>query len=380
MALHSNIEKHLLQQSLLSYCLYPFSLLFSIILVIRRWLYKKCIFQYKAEVFVISIGNITAGGSGKTPFTIFLTNLLTKHNLKVGVSHRGYRSALEGKTTLISNMTELLPEADMAGDEAWLIAHRLIGIPVVVGKNRKHAIKLMLKEYPYLDCIILDDSFQNLKVVHDLDFIIINDQVGFGNGFVLPAGYLREPISALSDADAFVLNKTVQRHYCEDRNPILTLPGRQPDFPYQVQKYLDKFKKISFTGSYNPDCVYDFTRKEISFQSISEKSIMLLSGIGNPSGFAETAKAMAIKVVYYKVLSDHCDYRDIKLRQQIIRDFEKSGAELILTTEKDYAKLRHYPEFKACLLILGISFVLDNKTDILLSYIMQKMSNTKVAN
>jgi len=199
MACRSCIEKHFTHRSIINYLLYPFSLIFSLILILRRSLYKHILPRYKAPVFIISIGNMIVGGSGKTPFTIYLADLLNRNGIRTAVSHRGYKSKLENTVTIVSNWNELLPVSDDAGDEAWLIAKRLTGIPVVVGKNRKQAISLLCNTFPGLDCIILDDSFQHLKVIHNLDVIIISEWLKFGNGFVLPAGMLREPMSAISD-------------------------------------------------------------------------------------------------------------------------------------------------------------------------------------
>jgi tetraacyldisaccharide 4'-kinase len=361
MALHSYIEKHLLHRSILSCLLFPASLLFGMIMKLRRTIYTTILSQYKAPVFIISIGNIVAGGSGKTPFTMFLAGLLTEQNLKVGVSHRGYKSKFEREIQLISDNEGVLPEAEQAGDEAWLIATRLAGIPVAVGKNRKQAIKALLKAYPCLDCIILDDSFQHLNVKHNLDFIIVNDNIGFGNGFVLPAGYLREPVSALKFADAIVLNY-------QSSNRAASVPNT-----------IKHFELPFFAGYYNLDYLYDFRGNKIDPESISGTKIMLLSGIGNPSGFEESAKELNLKIVAHKILPDHCDYNEQKLRKDIIATYHKSGAKWLLTTEKDYAKLRRFNEFSDCLLILGISFVLDKEADKLTEYIMRKLIKCKEA-
>ena len=357
MSVQSKISKHLLNRSVFSYLLYPFSILFSAFLLLRRFLYSNVMPVYKAPIFVISVGNVTIGGSGKTPFTIYLAGLLHSNSVKVAVSHRGYKSSLEGSIHLISTSDGLQPIADEAGDEAWLIAQRLKGIPVVTGKNRKKAIKLLCATYPDLECIILDDSFQHLKVRHNLDFVIVNEQIGFGNGFVLPAGYLREPASAIANADVIIRNGDIKKN-CLSIKQI---------------NYLKKINKISFRGSYTADSMYDFWEKEVEFSSLKNTKAMLLSAIGNPKGFEKSISDLNIQILSHRILPDHFNYNDSDIVSEIVKDFLLSGAKWLITTEKDYAKLRYYKDISEHLLVLSISFKLDKQDDILLQYIMQKM-------
>lgn len=357
------INKHLLKRSIISYLLYPASLLFCSVQTIRRLLYKHIFLQYEPPVFVISVGNIVAGGTGKTPFTIYLAELLRENKLSCAVSHRGYKSGLENQETLISNKEGLLPQAENAGDEAWLIAHKLKGIPVVAGRNRKKAIQLLLRDYPDLDCIILDDSFQHLQVKHNLDLILVNQQLGFGNGFVLPAGYLREPVSALKAADAVIFNHSGS---VQLTNSVLL-------------KKIELFKRPVYSGSYITDNFYDFYMKSIDTEALANEKVVLLSGIGNPEGFENTVKSFKPIVVKHIILSDHYDYSSTAKRMEIIRTFADSAAKWLVTTEKDFSKLRLYPEFKDCLMIVGIRFMPDKKAETLSSYIMHEFKDfTKV--
>jgi tetraacyldisaccharide 4'-kinase len=351
------IEKHLLNRSGLSYLLYPFSILFSIILYLRRFCYQYLFTVYKAPIFVISVGNITAGGAGKTPFTIYLAQLLKAKGIKVAVSHRGYKSNNDDKAQLISNESGLLPSADNAGDEAWLLAKRLLGIPVVIGKNRKQAIELIYQEHPNLQCIILDDSFQHLKVKHDIDFVIFNNKIGLGNGFVIPAGYLREPISTINNADYFIINKA---------NPADVL---RQDLVSIVQR--DKHK--IYCGSYKVENLYNFRGEAIDPIDVSGSKVILLSAIGNPQGFTESVKGF--DVAEHLIYPDHYNYLDPNIRKSIINRAQLHKAKWIITTEKDYAKLRIYPEFEDSLIVLSISFVLENDDGELQHIICDKISN-----
>jgi len=354
------IDSYLQKRRILNYLLLPISLVFSLILIIRRTLYKTILPQFQANIAVISVGNITVGGTGKTPFTIWLAETLTGMGYKVAVSHSGYKSDLENSVSLISNTLQMLPDAELAGDEAWLFSNRLPGIPVVVGKNRRKAIKLLQTTFPELDCVILDDSFQHLKVWHDLDFIIFNSYVKFGNSFVLPAGMLREPLFTLNDCDFIILNGA----------------GRS-DIESGFKNALDMYKKEIFTGYYDILCLYDFNGDSIPSEILAGKEVLLLTGIGSPSGFADSVNMMQVNVAGRLHLPDHYDYSDEPVRKKILEEKNRINADWIVTTEKDFAKLRKFPEFKDNLLILKIGFKMDSDEDKLIVEISRRIDNKR---
>ncbi len=178
-----------------SLVLFPFSLIFLIIIKIRRTLYKYGILvKYKSPTPLIIIGNITIGGTGKTPFVIWLANHLANKGLKVGVISSGYKST--SKTPEIVNKNS---NANQVGDEAVLIAKHTDSI-VVSGGSRVDATKL-LTSISINDIILHDDGLQHYKIERDYEIILINSKNLFGNGLLLPAGPLRESKSRLEDAD-----------------------------------------------------------------------------------------------------------------------------------------------------------------------------------
>lgn len=351
------IEKHLLKRSCLSYLLYPFSLFFTIIVLLRRLCYRFLIPVYHAPINVISIGNITAGGNGKTPFTIYIAQSLRDHGYKIAVSHRGYKSNLGEITLIISNENGLLPAADNAGDEAWLLAKRLKGIPVVIGKNRRQAIDLIHATYPDVQCVVLDDSYQHLKVKHDIDFIIFGNTTGIGNGFVLPAGYLREPLNILSKECFYIFNGA------EDISSLNK----------ELIPIFNRFTSNAYLGKLAPQGYYNFSGESIDEQIILENTVVLLSAIGNPQGFASTVSNL--NVVKHIEYPDHFDYKSSIERQKIIQTAKEVGAKWIITTEKDFAKLRLYPEFMDFLLVLRVDFELIGNKKTVFDYVKAKMSN-----
>ncbi|MBT3169081.1 MAG: tetraacyldisaccharide 4'-kinase [Candidatus Cloacimonetes bacterium] len=298
------IERHLLNRSLLSYLLLPLAWKFSFLQIIRR----KIIFpKFKAKCKIISVGNIVSGGSGKTPVTIYLAKYFITKRKKVAISHRGYKGEFEKTVRIISDREQIFDFAKDAGDEPFLLAEKLPNIPVVAGKNRQKSIELLLAKFPDLDYIILDDSFQNLKVKKDLDFIVFNSITKLGNGFVLPAGFLREPLSALKYADYIIYNG-------------------DGEIPTQITKY----KKPTLRTKYD---VKNFTNQNgnnILKSDLQNKRIALLSAIGTPKSFEKTILNCGLRFEKHYAFPDHYDYQKLKI----------SEYDYVLTTEKDFAKLR----------------------------------------
>ncbi len=323
------IENHLYKRSLFSYLLWPISFKYSLIMKLRRLFTKQ---GYKSKCKIISVGNIVSGGSGKTPFTIFLTNHLKEKGFKVAVSHRGYKGKFEHENKLISDRNDVLDSARDAGDEAFLLASKLKGIPVIVGKNRRLSIKILEKKSPNLDYIILDDSFQHLKVQHDLDFVIFNEIGGIGNGFVLPAGILREPLSALKYADYIVFNG-------------------EGEIPGQLLKY----NKPILRGGYIVKRFYDKDGNDIKI--FGRKS--LLSAIGLPRSFEKTIKEAGLSFEKHYRFPDHYDFKDKAILQKIETELKKEKIDHLLITEKDFAKLR-FIEHNLPLVVVEVEFRLSN--------------------
>ncbi len=291
---------------------------------------------YKSKCKIISVGNIVSGGSGKTPFTIFLVNYLTDKGFKVAVSHRGYKGKFEHENKLISDRNDIFDSAREAGDEAYLLASKLKGIPVIVGKNRRLSIKILEKKYVDLDYIILDDSFQHLKVFHDLDFVVFNEIGGIGNGFVLPAGILREPLSALKYADYIVFNG-------------------EGNIPEKLKKY----NKPILRSGYIVKRFYDTNKNDVK----PTGRLALLSGIGLPKSFENTIRKSDLSFEKHYSFPDHYDFKDKAILQKIETELRKEEIDYLLITEKDFAKLR-FIEHKLPLIVVEVEFVLEKPKEL----------------
>ncbi|MDP8219748.1 MAG: tetraacyldisaccharide 4'-kinase [Candidatus Stygibacter frigidus] len=334
------INRHLLNRSILSIILYPISVINQTIQKFRRdWYHHHQ--SKKADVKIISIGNITAGGSGKTPFTIWLARHLKQQGKKIAVSHRGYKGDFENNNTLISDRENILSTARKAGDEAQLLAEKLPGIPVCAGKDRWISIQMLCEAYPDLDMIILDDSFQHLKVKHDIDIVIFKTANPVGNGFLLPAGILREPLSAINDADLIIFNG-------------------EGEIPQSFQKY----DKTIRQGNYRVEGIYLNNQSIIEVSELKSKKLGVISGIADPLSLEKTISNLNLEWQFHLKFPDHYHFAkdsDIRL---IKNQIESSQIKFILTTEKDYTKLKHL-DLSVPIAVIRIEFYLTDISDLL---------------
>jgi len=196
--------------------------IFATLMSLRTWAYARGLFTvHRLSRPVISIGNITAGGTGKTPVTAWIARHLLEQGLRVAVLSRGYGGSLEGETAIVSDGRNLLLGPDQCGDEPYLLASTIPGVMVVIGSDRYRA-GLLAMERLAPDCFLLDDGFQHLRLYRDLNILLMDCSNPLGNGRVLPAGPLREVPAARQRADLLIFTR------CQQGQQPDTMRGQQP--------------------------------------------------------------------------------------------------------------------------------------------------------
>ena len=276
--------------------------------------------RFKAPCLVIGVGNLTVGGTGKTPFVIMLAELLTAQGMKVAVSCSGYGGKAWKETTLLEPNQKLPPE--IIGEEPLLIRNALPDIPIVIGQKRVPAVKAAYERWKP-DVIILDDGFQHLPLARDIDIVLMDANKPFGNGFTLPAGTLREPISGLHRASAIVLTS---QQDCVSEPIIHSFNPKLPVFK--------AYRGVNQLWEARSGTVNELERLE-------ESGIIAVSAIGDPSSFENTLKVLGANLLEVVRKRDHYAYTAADM-SQIEAIAQRRNADAIVTTEKDYVKLQPF--------------------------------------
>lgn len=291
---------------------------------------------------VISVGNITTGGTGKTPVVISLARYFVDRGQRVAVLSRGYRrKRVTSGVTWVSDGEKCLVGPDEGGDEPVLIAQNVPKAAVLVSSDRYRAGQEALRRFKP-DLFILDDGYQRRFGLHrDLDILVVDGINPFSTGWVLPAGLLREPLPALSEADVFILNKVNLARSPED---IRTVLQRHNPRAYIIE------------SSYRPVVLRDFkTGKEVKPASLDRDPVGTFSGVANPLSFVRTLAEYKVLVRHAYNLRDHFPYTPEKLKS-IFADAKMRGLSYLVTTAKDEVKLPKDAEMEIPVLVLDIDW------------------------
>jgi tetraacyldisaccharide 4'-kinase len=274
-------------------------------------------------VATISVGNLTVGGNAKTPFTLFLATRLQSRGLRVAIVSRGY-SGTRNSAALVSEHGELILDAAVAGDEPAMMARRFNG-PIAVARRRIDAIELLRSRGP-LDVVILDDGFQHARLLRDLDLVLISRERGLGNGRMLPAGPMREPLSALQRADAVVIVSA-------DASLKSALSAAQLARINQSRVLSAALHPQSLVS------VANGSWRE-SAASLTGRRVLAVSGLADPAAFHAMLHEMEADLLGVLDFPDHHSYTAADW-QEIAS--AARAVDLIVTTEKDLVKLERFP-------------------------------------
>ncbi|OGL41683.1 MAG: tetraacyldisaccharide 4'-kinase [Candidatus Schekmanbacteria bacterium RBG_13_48_7] len=307
-------------RGVLRFILTLFSYIYWMILQIRYLLYRYSILPIRnVPVPVISVGNITAGGTGKTPFVIELANYYKDTGKEVAIVSRGYHRQADEKVQVVSDGKQILLSVSKAGDEPFLIAKKCPGVPVVVSKNRFNAAARCIQEFNS-KLIILDDGFQHLGLFRDVDILLVDEQNPFSNKYLIPRGYLREPVTQLSRADILCM---IRKYSHKTKDPDTKII----------------FKKPVFSVLYEPwNLVGSDLNQVASLEYLIGKNLIVFCGIGNPQPFLNWVNASGGSVKQIFLFDDHHNYK-IQDMEMLNRAKENWNAQILLTTEKDIVKI-----------------------------------------
>ena len=315
--------------SLLSLPLAPLGALYGAMVRARMRLYRAgALATKKVNVPVISIGNITAGGTGKTPLVAWAARAIANEGLRVCVLTRGYGRADESKRVVVSDGTRVLADAREGGDEPCMLAEMLIGKAAVVSDRDRAAAAHWAIENLDREAFILDDGFQHLSLARDLDIVTVDATDAWGGKCLLPRGRLREPLRGLARADCIVITRADQAH---DLSAVVDEAKHLSEGHATVITARARASRIAPLSSIENDNLR---------QGIAElpQSFAAFCAIGNPRSFFTLLRAEGHELACTKSFSDHHRYtqRDADmLSQQAVA----CGARALITTAKDAVKL-----------------------------------------
>lgn len=273
---------------------------------------------------VISVGNLTVGGTGKTPMVIWLVNRLQARGRRVAVLSRGYRRRSRGRHVLVSDGHALKANAAEAGDEPFLIARRCPRAIVAVGADRHEVGRWILDQFP-VDDFILDDGFQHLQLARDVNLLLIDSTDVRGLSALLPAGRLREPLTAAARATAVVLTRAAGPEAAASAQSRVEAAIRRPVEPVCVDFVPAGLVHIMKGHSFDP-------------AAVKGQRAVAVSAIGNPAAFTATVTKIGLQVLDHIVFRDHHHYSAMDV-SAIQRRAHACRADLVVTTEKDACKL-----------------------------------------
>jgi tetraacyldisaccharide 4'-kinase len=331
----------------------------DLLLIFLSWLYGKAVvlrrrfYQIgwirtrRLPARVISVGNLTVGGTGKTPMVIAVAQRLKERGYNPAVLSRGYGGRAGKGVAVVSDREKIYEGPEMVGEEPVLIAKRLPGIPVVVGSDRYRTGGYAFQKWG-TDLMILDDGFQYLGIEKDVSLLLVDATNPFGNGYLLPRGILREPVEQLKSADGIVLTKV----------------NLVPDVVGLAEKIQDIAGPVPiFQAALVPVQLLRLSTGTHSSPNILEsKKVVCFSGIGNPVAFRSILEQLGAKIARELVFRDHHVYTNHD-EDGIELAAKETACDFVITTEKDIVKISERSVKKLDLHALRVDLVVTGNNE-----------------
>ncbi len=337
--------------------LFFLSFFYRLIINLRNWLYDKQIFTSASlSCPVISVGNITVGGTGKTPCVIMVTKILLRHGFKPAVISRGYGGKKGKKVNVVSDGSNILLDAEVAGDEPLMLARALPGVPVITGAKRTAAGSAAVRNFG-ANIIICDDAFQHRKIARDIDIVLLDYERPFSNGLLLPAGALREPPKSLKRADCLIMTRV-------DEKAV---------FNKAAHKIADYFQREVFLSRH---VVRDVAKGDdaasMPLTALQGKKICAFCGIAQPDSFRKMLVDARAEIISFDAYPDHYAYHSCDV-EELKDKFIRCHADYLLTTEKDAVRLEKYPSFIKILSILRVEMEIMPSEKALENFLLRRV-------
>ncbi len=325
--------------------------------------YNVGLFRIRSlPTYVVSVGNITVGGTGKTPFVAMLAEWASENGIGAAILSRGYKGKTSHDFLVVSDGTKVLATSDDAGDEAVLLAKKVSSIPVLISKNRYLIGNLALRRFnPEL--LLLDDGYQHVSLHRDLDILLLDARRQFGNEWLLPRGPLREPLKEIERADLIVMTKCAVE--CNGNGMVDFLRKNFPGKPI-------------FRSAHLPDqVIFPLDSRTYPPDFLSGKKVVAFAGLAHPDDFLDMVKGLGAHVIHFKAFSDHHSFTQDEIGK--LASWKKvSEGDFLLTTEKDWVRIDGRVDVGADIAVLTIKVGLLSDSDTFFDTIKQGILNSGV--
>ena len=328
--------------------LHGVSWLYKSIMITRNRLYERQVLaSRRLPCAVLSVGNLTVGGTGKTPMTVCLAKQIQALGYRPVILSRGYKGRCEKQGAVVSDGRSILCDARHAGDEPYLMANLLPAVPVIVGSDRTKAGRMALERFGP-DVLVLDDAFQHRRLHRDIDILLLDGLAPFGNSFVLPRGPMREPVRALRRSHAIVLTR------CPDQptgvyRDIAAMVRPRPVFQTHHQTLVRGILPVDRS----PDQRNLNQGLDDAAFPLTSRRAFAFCGLARNRLFLDTAEKMFGGLTGHLGFEDHHSYNPVDM-QRIAEAARAGGSDCLVTTDKDFVRLPSSIRLPMPLLVLGI--------------------------
>jgi tetraacyldisaccharide 4'-kinase len=315
---------------------------------------------------VISIGNLTVGGTGKTPLTLYMAQLVQRLGYQVVILSRGYGGSAESSGGIVSDGQRIHMQADECGDEPYMMARRLRTVPILVGKSRYQSGLLAVKRFQP-DVILLDDAFQHRRLARDLDLVLLDAEKPIGNGHLFPRGILREPAASLKRSHAVIFTRTEKTAHLPQETIQPFLKTKPVFYSHHKPCFVKHIIENSRSGKHAGG-----TPQETGFDFMRGKHVLAFAGIARNEDFFNMIPDFGCAGSDVISFSDHHRYSpyDIQHIQQVAID---GHADCLLTTEKDFYRMAPSMDWPLDLVVMGVDLVFkDNGFD---AFILERVAS-----